>query len=115
MSTCEDGRDDNNNSATKNVWHHPRTTRLSYRALMPQQSDVVVVVVAEAVAKERGLGGVHQQMVQPRLMVGGRNSSVAIGSREKSREYEYTCSRIVEDCAKYVSWRRYLKLSDVNG
>ena len=90
-------------------------SRLSYRALMPQQSDVVVVVVAEAVAKERGLGGVHQQMVQPRLMVGGRNSSVAIGSREKSREYEYTCSRIVEDCAKYVSWRRYLKLSDVNG
>jgi hypothetical protein len=89
-------------------------SRLSYRALMPQQSDVVDVVDVEAVAKERGLGGVHQQMVQPRLMVGGRNSSVAIGSREK-KPREYESSRIVEDCAKYVSWRRYLKLSDVNG
>ena len=49
---------------------------------MPQQSDVVDVVDVEAVAKERGLGGVHQQMVQPRLMVGGRNSSVAREQRE---------------------------------
>ena len=59
-------------------------SRLSYRALMAQQSDVVDVVDVEAVAKERGLGGVHQQMVQPRLMVGGRNSSVAREQREKT-------------------------------
>ena len=67
-------------TTVQHVWHHPRTTRLSYRALVAQQSDVVVDV--EAVAKERGLGGVHQQIIQPRLMVGGRNSSVARKQRE---------------------------------